>query len=365
MTVRALLITPTTGDPFIRVAGLSVLLRQLLSLQDAGVHEVVVQGVTEELLPRDPRLRTHVRSLQEGEPVPDAQLTARLGLVWHRLLPRRLIARGYRGDIESAPHEPDEFVIPVSDATSARAAESALLAALLKNTDGFISRWLNRPISLRITRLLLDTSLTPNQMTCIAALFGFAGIAGVLLWGVPWLLPGALLLQAQSILDGCDGEISRLKYIRSRLGEWLDQVLDDLVNLGFFAAASWVLWQAGSTLALIIGIIGVTTHLLYQFALYTALVTRGGGSGSVTSIQWRSTRPVNASHRIDSRTPFMVVKETVEIAGRRDFFTFFYIPMILLGLPEVALAWCAIIFAVSGLAITYEWLVYGGPKRAG
>ncbi|HWA17112.1 MAG TPA: hypothetical protein VG817_11800, partial [Gemmatimonadales bacterium] len=145
---------------------------------------------------------------------------------------------------------------------------------------------------------------------------------------------------------------------------WLDQVLDDLVNLGFFAAASWVLWREGSTVAMVIGVVGVTTHLLYQVALYAALITRGGGSGSVTSIQWRSTRPVNASHRIDTRTPFMVVKEIVEIAGRRDFFTFFYIPMILIGLPEIALAWCAIIFAVSGLAITYEWLAYGGPSPA-
>lgn len=360
MTLRAHLTAPAAGDPRTRVAGLSVLLRQLLSLQDAGVEDVVV-GLPPEAIPRDSRLTIRVTA---GANAPDAQLSARIGLVWHRALPRRLVARGYHGDIETAPHEPDEFVIPVSDSRSAKAAESALMAALLKSTDGFISRSINRPISLRITRLLLNTGLTPNQMTFVAALFGFAGIAGVLLWGVPWLLPGALLLQAQSILDGCDGEISRLKYIRSRLGEWLDQVLDDIVNLGFFAATSWVLWQAGSTVAMVIGIFGVIIHLVYQVALYTALITRGGGSGSVNSIQWRSTAPVAGPPRTD-RTPFMVLKETVEMAGRRDFFTFFYLPAILIGLPELALAWCAIIFAVSGIAISIEWLFYGGPTPAG
>ena len=35
----------------------------------------------------------------------------------------------------------------------------------------------------------------------------------------------------QSVLDGCDGEIARLKFQSSRMGEWLDNVLDDTVNV--------------------------------------------------------------------------------------------------------------------------------------
>ena len=41
----------------------------------------------------------------------DAVLTARLGLVWHRLLPRRLVRSGYRGDIEAALLEFGEFIV--------------------------------------------------------------------------------------------------------------------------------------------------------------------------------------------------------------------------------------------------------------
>ena len=106
-----------------------------------------------------------------------------------------------------------------------------------------ISRTINRRISLRVTRLVLETSLTPNQMTVVASRFGVAAIAAVAWGGTAWFITGAVLLQIQSILDGCDGEISRLKYIRSRLGEWLDQVVDDVVNVGFFVAAGWALYR--------------------------------------------------------------------------------------------------------------------------
>ena len=358
MSLRACLTAPPAGDPLRRVAGLSVLLRQLLSLQDAGVTEVELPPGLLARLPPDARLRLTLRA-----GAGPADLTARAGLVWHRLLPRRLAALGYRGDIERASLEGDEFVLPVADAATARQAEDRLLGALLKATDGIISRAINRRISLAVTRGLLDTSLTPNQMTFIALAFGLAAIAVVLWQGVAGLVTGAVLLQVQSILDGCDGEISRLKYIRSRLGEWLDQVGDDVVNVGFFAAAGWVLWRDGSAVAGWLALVGTVLHLVYQLALYAALILRGGGSGSVTSIRWWG-QADHAEPAARARGPLVLVKETVEMAGRRDFFTFLYLPAAILGVPLVALAWCAVIFSVSGLTTGLQWVLRGGPAPA-
>lgn len=359
MTLTARLTTPAAGDPDIRVAGLSVLLRQLLSLQDAGIEEVELPADLIASVPADPRLRLRLTSSASQPPI----LSAPVGLAWHRMLPRRLVQAGYRGDIRAAALESHEFVVAVTDAAGARAATDLLFAALLKATDGIISRRINRKISLRVTRQLIDTSLTPNQMTVIALAIGLAGIGGVLWWGAGWLVPGALLLQAQSILDGCDGEISRLKYIRSRLGEWLDQVGDDVVNVGFFAAASWVLWRDGSTLAGWLGLVGTALHLVYQLALYAALVFRGGGSGSITSIRWWG-QTDHVAAPAGSGGTLRLVKETVELAGRRDFFTFLYLPAALVGMTEIALAWCAIIFSVSGLTTGLQWLLRGGPEPA-
>lgn len=364
MIHHARLTGPPTGDPFARVAGMTILLRQILSLQEAGIEQVELEGITADQLPRDLRIRVPLVSLLPSTSPQSAEgvLRARLGLVWHRLLPRRLVHSGYVGDLEAAPLVGDEFVIAATDSPSRRAAEDRLFQSLLKATDGLISRTLNRRISLRVTRVLIDTSLTPNQMTLIAGLFGAASIAVVLWGGSEWLVAGALLLQMQSILDGCDGEISRLKYIRSRLGEWLDQVIDDVVNVGFFAVAGWALHRAGSSIALPVTIAGIAMHLIYQMALYVALLTRGGGSGSVTSIHWpgqMDPRTVKANQRPHSG--LRAFQETLEMVGRRDFFIFLYLPTALLGVTEIALFWCAIIFITSGVLTSLMWLLKGGP----
>jgi phosphatidylglycerophosphate synthase len=367
VSLRAALTGPVVGDPDAHVAGLSVLLRQLLSLQDAGIDEVEVHGIDPGRVPRDSRLTISVLAVPSGSPSRvDTVLTARIGLVWHRLLPKRLVGSGYRGSIEEAPLAPGEFLVAPSSLSERRQAEDLLLASLLKATDGLISRSINRRISLRVTRTLLETSLTPNQMTLVAALFGFAAIAVVAAGGAAWFIPGAFLLQLQSILDGCDGEISRLKYIRSRLGEWLDQVIDDLVNLGFFVATGWALYQAGWDLARTLTIIGAVLHLIYQVALYAALIVSGGGSGSVASIRWRGQKKHDEVPAEGGRPHSLVtrIKETLEMAGRRDFFTFLYLPAAILGVMELALGWCTGIFVLSGLASGTHWLLFGPPAPA-
>jgi phosphatidylglycerophosphate synthase len=338
---------------------MSVLLRQLLSLQDADVQQVVVE-LPAAVIPVDPRLRIPVTAGTGPRP---SDLRAPLGLVWHRALPARLAAQGAAGEIHTAPLLRGEFVVAVTDRASAARAESLLLTSLIKPTDGVISRAINRRISLRITRALLDTALTPNQMTWVAALFGALAIALVAWGGAGWLVAGALLLQVQSILDGCDGEISRLKYIRSRLGEWLDQVLDDVVNLGYFLAAGWAVWQEGSVLAFWLTVTGGSLHVVYQVALYAALLTRGGGSGSVTSVRWWGQAPSGDPAPREAGLPARL-KEGIEVLGRRDFFVFLFLPAAIAGLTEVALAWCAIIFAVSGLTTGLQWVLKGGPEPA-
>lgn len=367
MSLRATLHGPVVGDPDAHVAGLTILLRQLLSLQDAGIDEVEVVGYDPDRLPRDPRLTLPVLAVPAGaERRVDAVLTGRIGLVWHRVLPKRLVTEGYRGDIEAAPLAPGEFLVAPTDKTGLRQAEDLLLAALLKGTDGIISRTINRRLSLRVTRSLLETGLTPNQMTMVAALFGLAAIIGVGLGGAAWFVPGAVLLQIQSILDGCDGEISRLKYIRSRLGEWLDQVVDDVVNLGFFVVTGWALYHAGWEPARLLTIVGTVLHLIYQVALYAALIVSGGGSGSVASIRWRGQKEHSDTPHDAGRPRSLLTqaKEALEMAGRRDFFTFLYLPAALLGVMEVALGWCTGIFVLSGLASGVHWLIFGPPAPA-
>jgi phosphatidylglycerophosphate synthase len=367
VTLRAALTGPAAGDPNARVAGLTVLERQLFSLQDAGIAEVTV-GLPRRELHLTPRLDIRVLGSDEADLAvasASADITARIGLVTHRSLPARLMRAGYRGDVEAAPLMKGEFIVPATDDVSRERAEKLLLGSLIKPTDGLISRKFNRPVSLRVTRALLDTSLTPNQMTLIAAGFGLAAVIVVALGGAAWLLPGALLLHVQSVLDGCDGEISRLKYIRSRAGEWMDQLFDDFFNLGFFAAAGVALYGAGLPWALGVTLVGVVLHIVYQVALYTALLTKGGGSGSVTSVRWWGQKDWAADQTAAAaRTPLTMARDAIEIGTRRDFFCFLWIPTTALGVGGIALVWIALIFVVSGTYTSLCWLLAGGPSPA-
>lgn len=230
------------------------------------------------------------------------------------------------------------------------------LQALRKPSDGVVARYLNRSLSLRLTALLLRTNITPNTVTSIAFAVGMTSVVPLLAGGRLGFVAGALLFQAQSVLDGCDGELARLRDQRSRLGEWWDQVADDLVNLAFFVAAGARLHADGSRIAGPVAIVATVCLIAYQISLYVALWTRGGRSGSVTSLRWWGQSPSSAP-----RSGFARVLEDL---GRRDFFAFAYLPAALLGVPIVAFLWHAAIGIVSGVMTSLQWLVGGGPQAA-
>ncbi len=105
-----------------------------------------------------------------------------------------------------------------------------------KPQDGFASRFLNRPISRRVTRLLLKFPIHPNAWTIL--IFFLPLIACVFLVRGDYLsvVIGAAIFQAFSILDGCDGEIARAKNLESKFGERLDHFCDFLASLLYVLA---------------------------------------------------------------------------------------------------------------------------------
>lgn len=119
------------------------------------------------------------------------------------------------------------------------AAEQRLLRESGKAQDGLVSRFINRPFSREITRLLLKTPITPSAWT-LAIFFLQVGGALLLFRGDrASLILGLCFFQLYSILDGCDGEIARAKYLSSPRGAQLDTWCDTVghllmvVSLGF------------------------------------------------------------------------------------------------------------------------------------
>jgi phosphatidylglycerophosphate synthase len=178
---------------------------------------------------------------------------------------------------------PGAVWFPVRGAADRSGGEKALMRALRKplgrDADGLAAYYINRPISLRLSRLLVYSPLTPNQITAFALLVGVAGswfAAGVEWWSVAL---AALLLQVSSVLDGVDGEIARLRMTSSTSGEWFDTVCDDVINVSFMGGLGYTAWaRTGQDFYGSYTAVAVIAGTLLALVLYRELIRAGVAS---------------------------------------------------------------------------------------
>jgi len=134
----------------------------------------------------------------------------------------------------------DGFWIDVDDSAAFERAEQALLSQLRdKPNDGPVARHLNRPLSIRISQRLVQHNITPNQISLFSFLCSVLAAGLFALGGYFALLIGGLLAQFASIIDGCDGEVARLKYQSSDVGGWFDAVLDRYADAFLLFGLTW------------------------------------------------------------------------------------------------------------------------------
>lgn len=152
----------------------------------------------------------------------------------------------------------DAFWLDIDTESSYKKAEKILLKQLIKPTDGQVSKFLNRPISLRISRFLVKTEIKPNVISfisfliCVFSAFFFS--AG----NYFSLIIGGLLAQFSSIVDGCDGEVARLKFQKSNYGAWFDAVLDRYADAFLLFGLTYHVYSlSGSHLSLLIGFMAI------------------------------------------------------------------------------------------------------------
>lgn len=95
---------------------------------------------------------------------------------------------------------------------------------------------LQRGPSIYITKLLINTSLTPNTISLLMILFGVCGAYLLFLPGIYIKLLGLLFFYINILLDKVDGEIARYKKIFSLRGVYLDEI-NHLTIPGLFFAS--------------------------------------------------------------------------------------------------------------------------------
>ncbi|MFE7240242.1 CDP-alcohol phosphatidyltransferase family protein [Streptomyces sp. NPDC057580] len=117
-----------------------------------------------------------------------------------------------------------------------------------RSGEHWAGRMYMREISLHIDRYLVNTKITPNQLTYLMTVCGVLAAPALLVPGIAGAVLGVVMVQLYLLLDCIDGEIARWKKQFSLGGVYLDRVgaylCDAAVLVGFGLRAA-DLWGSG------------------------------------------------------------------------------------------------------------------------
>jgi phosphatidylglycerophosphate synthase len=335
MTPRTLALVPPGMDqplaptPETNLLGLPMIRRTVLAGKKAGFDRVlVVAAAPAESLSRaldgsSAELVAAGSRLSEGAAV----------LPWNVVVDTRAL-REFRSG-----RAPSELGVSVSVPADLARAERWLMSRLVKETDGFMSRHVDRKVSLALSRRLASTSITPNAMTLISVAIGLSGAPFFLSPRPALQTVGALLFLLHSIVDGCDGELARLKLQESRWGGILDFWGDNLVHVAIFGAIAvgWSL-TARASWPLLLGAAAVLGTLASATFAYTQTMREpkeGPLFTHVTTSDAPGSKLVNALARRD----FIYIVLALSLFGKANWFLAlaavgapaFFVALVLLG----------------------------------
>lgn len=236
----------------------------------------------------------------------------------------------------------------------AREAERKLLGSARKATDGPVSRRLNRPMSLALSRGLLKLRVRPNLVTMLHLLLGIGAAVAAALGGYLPFLASGVLFQLASVVDGSDGEIAKLTFRTSAAGEWFDTVADNVtyvawltgLTIGVKRAGWWDLFFYSGIASFVLATAAVTS--LYIF------LARRRASGSLLAVEYRFW------DRQDRLSRFIRLGEPLL---RRDAFAFLFMMLAVVGVLPLALPLAAT-GALFAFVLSLEAnLALGRPRR--
>jgi phosphatidylglycerophosphate synthase len=269
--------------PDMMLLGLPLVRRTVLAARRAGFGRVVALSAdpeTQRLL--SAALAGCGAEVSRGSETPGGTVA----VPWNRVLtPSDLRALSQGAD-------PGRLGVPVVKLPDIRRAEDSLLSSVVKPGEGFLSRAFERKLSLPISRRLSATRVTPNGVTVVSAAIGLLGCLFFLAQGALAQTAGALLLLAHSVIDGCDGELARLRFEESRFGGALDFWTDNAVHCALFGAlavgwsrAAGALWPLALGLAATGGVLfsasvayAAMTRQSPEGPLFTGIIARGPGA---------------------------------------------------------------------------------------
>jgi hypothetical protein len=125
--------------------------------------------------------------------------------------------------------------------------------------------------------------------------------------------------------------MARLRFQYTKVGAWLDNVSDELIDDGFFACVGIAI---GGPWA-IIGIAGGAMRLLANVLQWEEMIRLGQGGSAYAFRFWFESEEATPDDVYSKRSPLYYFRAT----GRRDSFVFGWMVLLLVGVPHGVVVW--------------------------
>ncbi|MCE9580153.1 MAG: CDP-alcohol phosphatidyltransferase family protein [Deltaproteobacteria bacterium] len=255
---------------------------------------------------------------------------------------------------------------PVTSRDERKAAARLLYKIVHKPQDNAITRYLYRPISFPLTKLFLRTPITPNQISSITGAMVAIGIWLTAQMSMNRVIAGTALCLAAAYVDCCDGEVARLKLLSSKIGAWLDTIIDELSSVAYMLAIGWhchlyfgpnYFGDLGFDPWIVTTWIGLATYLISIYCIYYNIIVMVGSANSQDYVGRFEAVPGDAPNTMRLRPVVATAVDTSKLSPMGKLFAVY--------LPNVVrrdfISWAALAFAVTHTThAAFATLIAGG-----
>lgn len=220
----------------------------------------------------------------------------------------------------------------VSEREGADEATGDLISMAQKGVLDWPGRFIYPFFENTVTKVLLDSAVTPHHMKLVNIVFGFVG---TYLFAIGQMIPALVLALIFGLLDGVDGKLARVKMLTSRLGS-LTPIGNRIVEFSWYFGIAFALFREGSD-----GTI---------FALPLLIILSAGSELASGEFY----RRISGVH-LDDRGSFE--RKLRLIGGRRNCFVWALIPFAVFNLWLMAMWFLAGYAILSAIATQWRFVV--------
>jgi phosphatidylglycerophosphate synthase len=187
------------------------------------------------------------------------------------------------------------------------------------SNDSFMDRLITRRVSRQLTRIFVQTSMTPNQITGLSLVLGLSAACLFYIGNYTASIIGASIFLLSAWVDCTDGEVARLKFQESKFGSNLDIFSDNIVHFAvFYSIGMGLYFSTGNSIYKILGILAVLGSGV-SFALMYSKVVKGKSIASEGKKETVNSSGIDLTAQMANRD-FIYLVFILAIAGQLWFF---------------------------------------------